>query len=211
MNCPEAQIAMRASIEREVPLDARTKAHVATCEDCSEDYGDWALDHALRLQDPAVPQDDFVDRAIEFAIREVATRRRRRFAMAASIAVIGVALGLLFAGVYVPSTPTTNAQVTLTAHEGKTVSVVIDSPAAQTAATVTIELADNLELAGFPNERKIKWQTNLSEGKNLLALPLTLTTQAESHFNVVLSVGDTTRDVRVAVHSATQSPSQADA
>jgi hypothetical protein len=204
MNCPEAQIGIRAAIERDVPLDAGTEAHLTVCEDCSEDYGDWTLDQALRLQNPARAQDGFVDRAIEFAIREAATGRRRRFAMAASIAVIGVSLGL-YAALGTPPEATANAQVTLTAHEAKTVRVVIDSPAAETAATVTIELADNLELAGFPNERRIEWRTSLSRGKNLLALPLTLTTPSESHFHVALSLGATTKDVRVAVHPAPRS------
>ena len=61
----------------------------------------------------------------------------------------------------------------------------------QDGATVTIELADNLELTGFPNERRIEWQTDLSQGKNLLALPLTLTSATESHFHVALSYGAT--------------------
>ena len=203
MKCDEAQSAMRESIERGTPLDARTQAHLTTCEDCSEDFGDWTLDHALRSQTEPLPDDDFVDRAIAHAIAHAANRRRRHVAMAASIAVVTVVFGVVFGQLQrAPNAAATMAQVTLIAHEGKTVRVVIDSPAEQDAATVTIELADNLELAGFPNERRIEWQTTLSEGKNLLALPLTLLDDMESHFDVALSYGATKKDVRVAVHAA---------
>jgi len=214
MKCDEAQAAMRASIERETPLDARTAAHLTTCADCSEDFGDWTLDHALRSQAVPLPEDDFVDRAIAHAIAHAASRRTRRVAMAASIAVVMVAFAVLFGQPQrAPNDAATMAQVTLIAHEGKTVRVVIDSPAEQDAATVTIELADNLELTGFPNERRIEWQTSLSEGKNLLALPLTLMNDAESHFNVGLSYGSTRKDVRIAVHAVAHvsEPKQAEA
>ena len=203
MKCPEAHVAMLASIERGVALDAQTRTHLAECDDCREDFADWTLDHALRVQSTPVPDDDFVDRAIAYAIRDAAVRRRRRLSIAASIAIVAVALGFMFGNLRtLPTDAVTTAQVTLTAHEGKTVRVVIDSPVEQNSATVTIELADNLELAGFPNERKIEWQTNLSEGKNLLALPLMLMNDAESHFDVALSYGTTRKDVRVAVHAA---------
>jgi hypothetical protein len=210
MKCAEAHIGMLASIERGVALDEPTRIHVAECDDCREDFADWTLDHALRTQSAPMPDDDFVDRAVAYAIREAAVRRRRRLSLAASVAFVAVALGLVFGNLRTPPTDAvTTAHVTLTAHEGKTVRVVIDSPAQQNAATVTIELADNLELAGFPNERKIEWQTDLSKGKNLLALPLTLTDDAESHFNVALSHGKTKKDVRVAVHAT--APKQAEA
>lgn len=203
MRCDEAQTAIRASIELNTPLDPRTKAHLTTCEDCREDFGDWTLDHALRSQTAPLPEDDFVDRAIAHAIAAAAARRKRHMAIAASVAVVTVALGVVFGQLRsAPGDTPAMAQVTLITHEGKTVRVVIDSPAEQDAATVTIELGDNLELAGFPNERRIEWQTKLSEGKNLLALPLTLTDGMESHFDVALSYGATKKDVRVAVHAA---------
>ena len=68
------------------------------CEDCSEDYGDWALDHALRLQPAILPHDDFVDQAIEYAIHANSIERRHRFALAASVAVVTVAFGLVRPG-----------------------------------------------------------------------------------------------------------------
>jgi len=81
------------------------------------------------------------------------------------------------------------------------VEVVIDAGAGRNEATLTIELADNLELEGFPNERVISWQTQLTEGKNLLRLPLILKDESDSEFNVDLSYGSTRKAITVMVRA----------
>ena len=48
----------------------------------------------------------------------------------------------------------------------------IASAAALDAATLTVTLPDGIELAGFPGQREITWQTSLVEGKNFLPLEL---------------------------------------
>jgi len=52
------------------------------------------------------------------------------------------------------------------------VNLVFASTEALNAATLTVSLPDGVELAGFPGQREITWETNLNAGKNLL--PLTL-------------------------------------
>jgi hypothetical protein len=199
MNCSESQISVRAAIDDETALDSATRRHLETCDECREDYADWALDRALKEEWVPPARDGFADQAIAAATRRGTQRRVRRFALAASIAVLGIAVGLFFGVRVGERSASASALVTLVAHEGKTVRLVIDSPSAQDAAIVTIELADNLELAGFPNEHRIEWQTKLSVGRNLLALPLTLTNPSDSHFRVGLIYGSTHKDIRVSV------------
>ena len=207
MNCTEAQVAIRAAIESETGLAAATENHLATCDDCREDYGDQALEHALRRQAVPPPRDGFVDHAIASAIHNATMVRARRFGIAASIAVIGFVLGVAYRSNDNPDLDRSPfSQVTLAVDEGKTVRVVINSPSEQDSATVTIELGDNLELAGFPNEHRIQWRTSLSEGNNLLALPLTLTDRSDSQFRVGLSYGSSSKNVRVLVHPAPPKP-----
>jgi hypothetical protein len=203
MNCSQSQIAIRAAVYGDGVLDAATRAHLATCEECREDFADWTLDRSLEGQRLPTPRDGFLDEAIANAIRKGNAARNRRYAIAASIAAFGLALSLFFAvGNLSERGDSSGPRVVLVAHEGKVVRLVINSPTEQDAATVSIELADNLELAGFPNEHRIEWQTNLSEGKNLLALPLTLKDQADSHFRVQVHYGSTQKDIRVSVHGA---------
>jgi len=198
MNCLDAQFAIQASILSGAALDGDYAEHVASCELCQQSYSDAAVDHALRAEEVPPPRARFVDEAISTAVRKGRRAQSPLPAIAASVAVIGLLFGVLYALPRDPAAP----QVTLIAHEGKTVRVLIDSPSAQRAATVMIELADNLELAGFPNERRIEWQTDLSVGKNLLALPLTLTDEADSHFDVVLAYGSTRKNIHVSIRSA---------
>jgi len=60
----------------------------------------------------------------------------------------------------------------MTLEEPRTVNLVFASATALDSAMLTVTLPDGLELAGFPGQREIKWQTSLNEGKNFL--PLTL-------------------------------------
>ena len=52
------------------------------------------------------------------------------------------------------------------------------SKTALDAATLTVSLPEGIELAGFPGQREIAWQTSLVEGKNLLPLSLVALTPA---------------------------------
>src|SRR5258705_11628030 len=40
------------------------------------------------------------------------------------------------------------------------------------AATLSLALAENVELVGYGNRRELSWQTDLREGGNLMQLPL---------------------------------------
>jgi len=62
--------------------------------------------------------------------------------------------------------------ITMTLEEPRTVNLVFASAAALDAATLTVTLPDGIELAGFPGQREITWQTSLVEGKNFLPLEL---------------------------------------
>jgi hypothetical protein len=204
MNCVEAQTAIEEALRTATSLDAAIEHHLAWCDDCRHSYEDLALAHALQGQTVPPPRAGFVDDVIAAAIRS-GVRTRPTFgpihAVAASVAIIGIVLGVLF-GARLDQPNKALPYVTLNTNEGRTVRVVIDSSSDRQQATVTIELADNLELAGFPDQRRIEWQTDLLAGKNLLALPLTLTAEADSHFNVALAYGSTRKYIRVLVHPA---------
>ena len=205
MNCDEARVALRTSAEAEAAPDDETSAHVRGCESCLESWSDMRLERTMHANRVPPPRDGFVDDVIAQAIRGATKRRRRRIAVAASIATIAV-MSLVFVLVLANRSDSDAPSVTLAAHQGKTVQVIIDSPVAQDAATLAIELGANLRLAGYPNDRRIEWQTSLSEGKNLLALPLLMTGDADSQFDVILLHGSSRNVVHVRVHVAPVGP-----
>jgi hypothetical protein len=52
------------------------------------------------------------------------------------------------------------------------VRLVFNSPAALKQVTLRVALPEGVEIAGFPGERELSWQTDLKEGSNVLELPV---------------------------------------
>ena len=83
--------------------------------------------------------------------------------------------------------------------EPHTVNLVFSSAKALDAATLTVSLPDGVELAGFPGQREITWETNLSVGKNLLPLTLIALTPAGGEILARLQHDDRDRTFRLRV------------
>lgn len=120
----------------------------------------------------------FFDRAANRAIHTDARRRRRRRllagfgSLAAAVAAVWVAVGLLAAPPPAPSADGEIPGVTIALEQPHTVNLVFASTTGLDAATVTISLPPGIELEGFPGRREVAWETSLDAGRN--RLPLTL-------------------------------------
>ena len=120
----------------------------------------------------------FYDRAIGRAVLEGRRRQRRRrlysgvgAAIAAGV-VAWIAVGALW---NTPDLATPGGQipgVTIALEQPRTVNLVFTSATPLDEASLTVSLPDGVELAGFPGQRVITWETSLKAGRNLL--PLTL-------------------------------------
>ena len=200
MDCLQTRQFIDAPARGETP-PAEFQTHLDTCELCRERYGATLLEAELLIADSPEPRAGFVDEAIGNAIAAGEHRRAWPLAAAATIAVLGIALGILFGTMEsgVDSAPV--MQVALEPYEGKLVRVVINSTVQRDDATFTIELAENLQLDGYPNMHLVSFNTALRRGKNLLELPLTLTDTSDSHFEVGLRYGSTHNQLRVQVNA----------
>ena len=208
MDCDEADRLIDACVTGGVRPGAGLADHLAICDACRERFDDARLALALRDEAIPAPRAGFVDAVLAAAVRERPVLTRERAvpvrhvgAIAAAVATIGIAIGILL-GVQWQRGPQPGldlAQVQLPNAGSGTVRLLIDSPAEQTLASVSIELANNLELSGFAGQRHVEWQTQLKAGKNLLALPLQLTDSEDSQFEVSVSYGQTRKTIRVAV------------
>ena len=164
------------------------------------------VDAALGGFDVPEPDEGFADRVIRNAARDAARdaglsrNRAPIYAVAATIAAIGIAIGS-FLG---QGPPEISFEVAMAPYEDRMVEVVIDAAVAREQAMLTISLAEHLELTGFPEQRVVQWQTNLAEGKNLLALPLRLKREDDSHFTVEMAHGDVNRTMHVEVRAQPQ-------
>jgi hypothetical protein len=64
------------------------------------------------------------------------------------------------------------ASVVLALNESRDVSLVIDSERALEDATIRLVVTGAVSLAGYEQQQEIEWKTSLTEGPNLLSLPV---------------------------------------
>jgi len=132
------------------------------------------------LKDYPMPAADagFFDQALVRATHEGSRRQRNRWVMtgfggaiAAGLAVWVIG-GMLMTTPELPDADATIPGITMALEEPRTVNLVFSSTEVLESATLTVSLPDGVELAGFPGQSEISWETSLNEGRNLL--PLTL-------------------------------------
>jgi hypothetical protein len=139
-------------------------------------------DEQLRalLKDFRVPEApaSFYDQALARASFEGVRRQRRRWVMTGFGSAVAAGLALWIIGGFfltAPNSPGPDMDIpgiTMTLEEPRTINLVFASATALDSAMLTVTLPDGIELAGFPGQREITWQTSLSEGRNLLPLQL---------------------------------------
>ena len=126
----------------------------------------------------------FYEQALVRATHEGSRRQRNRWLITGfgSAVAAGIVLWLI-GGLFLtaPTLPEPGASIpgiAMTLEEPRTINLVFASAAALDSATLTVTLPEGIELAGFPGQREIAWQTSLVEGKNLLPLELVALTPA---------------------------------
>lgn len=159
------------------------------------------------LKDYPVPEADtgFYDRALVRAVHKGSKRQRNRWmlagfgsAIAAGLA-IWVITAMLMTTPQAPDAEPTIPGVTIAMEQEHTVRLVFASAEALDSATLTVSLPEGIELAGFPGQREITWQTSLREGRNLLPLTLIALTPAGGELLARLEHKDRNRTFRLRV------------
>jgi len=159
------------------------------------------------LKEYPVPEAEagFYDRALVRAVHKGSRRQRNRWmlagvgsAIAAGLA-IWVITAMLMTTPQLPDAEPTIPGVTIAMEQEHTVRLVFASAEALDSATLTVSLPDGIELAGFPGQREITWETSLQEGKNLLPLTLIALTPAGGELLARLEHKDRNRTFRLRV------------
>ena len=147
----------------------------------------------------------FYDQALIRATHEGSRRQRNRWLITGFGSAVAAGLVLwLIGGLFLtaPNLPTLDASIpgiAMTIEEPRTVNLVFASAAALDSATLTVTLPEGIELAGFPGQREIAWQTSLVEGKNLLPLELVALTPAGGEVLARLEHNNRSRTFRLRV------------
>jgi len=120
----------------------------------------------------------FYDQALARATHEGTRRQRNRWVVTGFGSAIAAGMVLWLIGGFFLTTPNlpqpdaTIPGIAMTLEEPRTINLMFASESAMESATLTVTLPDGIELAGFPGQREIAWETSLVEGKNYLPLEL---------------------------------------
>ena len=120
----------------------------------------------------------FYDQALARATHEGTRRQRNRWVVTGFGSAIAAGMVLWLIGGFfltTPNLPVPDASIpgiAMTLEEPRTINLMFASESAMASATLTVTLPDGIELAGFPGQREIAWETSLVEGKNYLPLEL---------------------------------------
>ncbi|MEX2516580.1 MAG: hypothetical protein WD572_06665 [Gammaproteobacteria bacterium] len=199
MNCQEARERLLKQQGSPGGEDVALRQHLETCESCREFYEDHMIGEQLRRLETPEPRPGFEEEALRRArLRGYWQQWHFAIPLAAAAAIL---LAVTVALIMEPwqSAGTTDTEIAMTADREKTVRVLIETTAERRNATLTIDLAENLEIKGYPDRRQLVWQTDLKQGKNLLALPLVLREPGDGYINIVYRHGDQSQTVRITV------------
>ncbi|MFU8815640.1 MAG: hypothetical protein ACNA7W_09855 [Pseudomonadales bacterium] len=163
------------------------------------------LKAALAAEPVPEPSDGFVDRVLASAVAAQPRRRWRArwvaaagVAMAASVALAVTAILTVTMGLR-DAVPVETLQAS---HHGepRIINVVISATDRRQDATLTIRLAEDLELDGYAGLNLIQWQTDLEQGRNLLALPVRSKTGSGGEIWIALAYnGAAEKEMRIVV------------
>lgn len=159
------------------------------------------------LKDYPMPQADagFFDQALARATVQGSRKQRNRWVMTGFGGAVAAGLAIwMIGGLFMttPELPAANssiAEVTMALEEPRTVNLVFSATEAMDVATLTVTLPSGVELAGFPGQREISWETSLSEGRNLLPLTLIALTPVGGELLARLEHEDRDREFRLRV------------
>jgi hypothetical protein len=150
------------------------------------------------LKEYPVPEAEagFYDRALVRAVHKGSRRQRNRWMLAGFGSAIAAGLAIWAITAMLMTTP--QLPDAGPAIPGVTIAMLASAEALD-SATLTVSLPEGIELAGFPGQREITWETSLQEGKNLLPLTLIALTPAGGELLARLEHKDRNRTFRLRV------------
>lgn len=159
------------------------------------------------LKDYPMPQAEsgFYDQALARAVHTGSRRQRNRWVMTGfgSAVAAGILLllvsGILFNQPEVPATDDGIPGVSIALLEPSTVNLMFAASEPLDNARLTVLLPDGIELAGFPGQREVSWETSLAAGKNMLPLKLIATSPSGGEVVARLEHEDRNRTFRLRV------------
>jgi hypothetical protein len=177
MRCEDAIARIQQTAQPDAELTAAFE-HAATCDECRSALR--AVSALRSLRDEPLPTADerAAARAVDRALRYDPVRRYRSgfFRGVASGAALAAAVAAVAFGLWMRTLDGDVAgavpEVRLALNVPRDVTVTLESPEPLIGAAVRVELRGAVALAGYGEQRELRWSANLDRGINQLTLPV---------------------------------------
>lgn len=195
MNCTDINQHIDGFLDQELSV-LQTQAfeqHVSHCGECTEKVdAERQLRSVLHGIPVPPPSADFRKRVFARVREEYPSEPQHHYALPfatgfASVAVFGLTLWLM-GGMQATSPVNEPAQVITVAMNGpQSVRLIFDAETDIQQAELSVDLPENVSLAGYPGRNRLSWQTSLHKGQNVLELPVQATNEGRGELHTQLS------------------------
>ncbi len=201
MNCKDIEQHIDNYLDGQLDqhMNSVFQQHLVECTSCARKVRQMkTLLTDLQALPVVQPSADFEKRVFAEVRRHHQVQGRGRFvagfatAMAASVAIWAATTMLAPQSVMQPADI-----ISVAVNETRTVRLMFDAQSDLDQVSLTIQLPDNMQLAGYPGQHQLNWQTSLKKGANVLALPVMAIDSGEGELVAELSYGDRKKTFRV--------------
>lgn len=206
MNCTEITTLIDDYIDCELTPSMRQafESHVSSCAACQKqlDRSKHMLSALANL--PIEPPSEHFEQRVFSEVRHKYNRKHHYTFAAGFATAIAASFMLWFVSnifFMPPETPETPA-ISIAMHEIRTVRLMIDAGVDIKQAQLSIDLPENMRIDGYPQNTQLSWQTDLSQGHNVLSLPLIAVEHGEGELVARLTYGEKTREYRIAIKTS---------
>jgi anti-sigma factor (TIGR02949 family) len=216
MNCTDINQHIDGYLDRELSsLQAQAfDQHVSRCSECTEKVeAERQLRSVLQGMPVPPPSADFKKRVFARVREEYPREPQHHYAMPfatgfASVAVFGLTLWLM-GGMQATDPVLEPAQlVTVAVNQSQSVRLVFDADSAIERAELSVDLPDNVRLAGYPGRNKLSWETSLQKGQNVLELPVQVTNEGRGELRTQLSYHNKVKSYQFVVDTQGKNPNK---
>lgn len=180
MHCEQAKTQLRQNDgRRDQDYSDELFDHLSECRECwnfALTLWEGEADRiAAGAESPQPDVDMILDRAWQAHTRKQTRTFGGHVGQIAAAAVVLIVAGLvLLRPEAVVDQEQTPAPIAATPSVVRQVDFLLSSPRELAQATITLELDENLVLAGYPGMKRISWPATIRSGDNRLTLPLQL-------------------------------------
>jgi hypothetical protein len=151
------------------------------------------------------PRHGFVDRALRVASGSTPPVRGFRAAIRRpstwwAAGVGALAATLVWMALFIRSGAVPEPGLVLALNESRDVPLVIDAERNLEGATIRLSVSGSIGLAGYGEQNEIEWTTSLTQGANLLSLPVFARTAGDGLVVAEIEHEGRTRRLSVALH-----------